>query len=79
MNPGLYGRRIPGSLDAVNGGCIPLLLLEGRATYRASRQYIERLEEGGEAGRGHVGRVYRELAGGSTGTGVRCAGAGRCH
>jgi len=31
MNPGLYGRRIPSSLDAVNGGCIPLLLLEGRA------------------------------------------------
>jgi len=31
MNPGLYVRDIPGSLDAVNGGCIPLLLLEGCA------------------------------------------------
>ncbi len=31
MKTDLYGRGIPGSLDAVNGGCIPLLLLEGRA------------------------------------------------
>ena len=48
MKTGLYGRDMPGSLDAVNGGAsLPACL--------ASRKDIERLEEGGEAGRSHGG------------------------
>ena len=73
--PPLTGPRVPQpdllQLSAIDGVSFQKPLADVFPLRAAClRVSIERLEEGGEAGRSHVGLAYRYAAGGSTGTGV---------